>query len=207
MADQLEYYEDYPENRRRFSLPREMAEPAPAYTYADYLSWDIGPEVRMELHDGMIYMMSAPNVAHQAVFANLLTEFVVFFKDKKCRVLPDVDTRPHPRADNKDTTVVRPDITITCDGKKIGEKGINGAPNLVVEILSPSTRKNDLGYKLELYEEAGVGEYWIVDPKDKTIAQYILTDSGYTLAVFKEGAVPVGLTQGKLEIELIAIFG
>jgi Uma2 family endonuclease len=111
-------------------------------------------------------------------------------------------------ADDKIYTVVQPDICVICDQKKLDEKGCLGAPDLVVEVQSPSTAKHDLNEKFHLYEEAGVKEYWVVFPRDKGLTVFLLQEDGKfdrgTSYEF-EGKVPVSIFKG-LEIDLQELF-
>ncbi|MCL1844316.1 MAG: Uma2 family endonuclease [Defluviitaleaceae bacterium] len=143
------------------------------YTYADYYSWGENAE-RCELIDGVIYAMSAPTVAHQHIAGNLFVELYIFFKGKRCRpFISPIDVRLNPKG--LDDTVVQPDIVVICDPEKIREgKACVGAPDLVIEVLSPGTTKRDRRIKFLKYEQAGVREYWIVDPGNKTVETYVL---------------------------------
>ena len=130
------------------------------YTYADYCKWD--DDQRWELIDGIPYAMAAPSVNHQQVAINLSAEFRIHLKGKKCRVFASpIDVRLN--ADKGDDTVVQPDLIVVCDPKKIIESSIVGAPDLVIEVLSPSTERHDKVRKLAKYRDAGVGEIWLVN--------------------------------------------
>ena len=143
------------------------------YNYADYLTW-IDDKSR-ELINGFIHLMSAPNLLH-ARLTHLIGWFMESFvrqNNRKCRIFHapfDVRLPLNNESDNeKIYNVVQPDICVICDLSKLDEKGCLGAPDLIVEVLSPSTLKYDLNDKFNLYEAAGVKEYWIVDPKAKII--------------------------------------
>jgi len=150
------------------------------YTYADYLKWNF--EERLELFRGKIFLLSAPNTKHQEIVTNLTALFHNFLKQKKCKVYPaPFDVRlpaKDKKRDNEVTTVVQPDLCIICDESKIDDRGCCGAPDLVVEILSPGNTKKEVRIKHELYEEAGVKEYWLVYPAEESIAVFILDDQG-----------------------------
>lgn len=154
----------------------------PPYTYADYLRWD--DNKRYELYNGIVYeMLPAPSRRHQEVSANLLFQFKRFLHGKPCKVYHapfDVRLPKSEReiADNEIYTVVQPDIVVVCDLQKLDERGCIGAPDLIVEILSPSNSKNDIDDKFTLYEEAGVREYWIVHPLEETLLIYHLNEHG-----------------------------
>jgi len=155
------------------------------FTYADYLTWDDGN--RYELIDGYAYLMSpAPSFLHQEVLVNLLTKLANHLEGKPCKALPaPLDVRLNPEGD--DDTVVQPDITVICDESKITKDGIVGAPNLVVEILSPSTAVYDRVVKMQKYLKFAVPEYWIVDPELKTIQVHLLRGNEYIIRVYAIG--------------------
>ena len=131
------------------------------YTYGDYLRWDDGE--RWELIDGVAYNMTpAPNRRHQAILRELSYQFTAFLAGKPCEVYfsPfDVRLPEHNEKDEEVTTVVQPDLVVICDPDKLDDRGCRGAPDLVNEILSPSTSRKDMKTKLELYEKRGVREY------------------------------------------------
>ncbi len=151
------------------------------YTYADYLKWTF--DERLELIKGKIFTMSpAPGSVHQIISGAIFNELYNYLKRKPCRVFSaPFDVRLIRRsADDKDIiTVVQPDICVICDPKKVDAKGCIGAPDIIVEILSPGNNKKELQNKYEVYEEAGVLEYWIIHPVEKTFSKYILTDGHF----------------------------
>jgi len=152
------------------------------YTYADYLTWF--DDKRRELFNGFIKMMSpAPAKTHQQVLGSIYSNFWFFFKNNPCQVFPaPFDVRlPKDKSEkenHKIFTVVQPDITVVCDLSKLDEKGCLGAPDLVVEIISPASAKRDLHDKFEIYEQSGVKEYWVVYPADKAITIFCLDENG-----------------------------
>ena len=152
-----------------------------SYTYADYLKWTF--DERLELIKGKIFKMSpAPGSDHQLISSTVSNEIYNYLKGKPCKVFAaPFDVRLIRRSiDDKDIiTVVQPDICIICDLKKIDKKGCIGAPEIVIEILSPGNNKKELKNKYEVYEEAGVLEYWIINPETKDLLQYKLTDSRF----------------------------
>lgn len=158
----------------------EEPDPSLTYTYADYLKWNF--EERLELFRGKIFKLSAPNTKHQVILGNLGTEIISFLKGKKCRAfLAPFDVRlpaKNRKKDNEVTTVVQPDICIICDEFKIDARGCCGAPDLVVEILSPGDSKKEIKLKYDLYEEAGVLEYWIIYPEEESITVLLLNEEG-----------------------------
>jgi len=152
-----------------------------SYTIADYLSWQF--EEMVELIKGKIYKMSpAPVSKHQKISAAISSEIFQFLKKKPCSVyfapfdvyLPIEKTSGKP-------TVVQPDICVICDVSKIDNKGCIGAPDMIVEILSPSTTHKDVNEKFEVYEASGVTEYWIVSPGDKLVDVFLLENDKYQL--------------------------
>ncbi|MCL2834169.1 MAG: Uma2 family endonuclease [Treponema sp.] len=156
------------------------------FTYADYKSWELKPGERFELIYGVPYAMAAPGFTHQRIVTLLAVEFFNFLKNKTCQVIiSPFDVRLFYDEDESDDTVVQPDLTVICDQKKIGEDGCRGAPELAVEILSPSNSAFEMGLKLNLYKEAGVKEYWVVDPKNKLVSVYILKNNEYVLQTYK----------------------
>jgi len=154
------------------------------FTYADYLTWHY--KERIELIRGRIFKMSpAPTVTHQKILGNLYVAFRIFLKDKPGNVLvAPVDVRLKGKSfkkkqlrDDEITTVVQPDIMIVCDEEKLKDiRCVDGAPELVVEILSPGNTKVETKYKFDLYEENGVAEYWVVYPEYKQIYVYLLNE-------------------------------
>ncbi len=151
------------------------------YTYGEYCTW--GEDERWELIDGVAWDMSpAPDRRHQGISAIIHTSFVVFLKGKPCKsyaapfdvVLPNSPDQPADEA----ATVVQPDVLVICDEAKLTEAGCTGAPDLIVEILSPSTTRKDMEIKRDLYEGHSVREYWIVDPGNRFILVYLLGEDG-----------------------------
>lgn len=143
-------------------------------------------EPRMELLNGKIVMMSSPSVNHSTIASNIYYAFSTYLRGKKCRAFNDgvdVYLTDHDR--------VIPDAMIVCNKNIIKLDGIHGAPDLIVEVLSPGTAKNDKGYKKDLYEKTGVKEYWIVDPVVHSIEAYLLSDGKFVLdevyAIFPDG--------------------
>ena len=145
-------------------------DPEGTYSYADYLKWQF--QERVELFRGKIMKMSpAPSLKHQSVSFNLSGFFFSQFRHENCRLYAaPVDVRLYNRkksakASEDVFTVVQPDLCIVCDPVKLEDgQSCNGAPDLVVEILSPGNSKKEKKDKFELYEEAGVREYWLVEP-------------------------------------------
>ena len=145
------------------------------FTYTDYCKWDDGQ--RWELIDGVPYLMASPAPKHQEILLGFGAEFRARLRGKKCKVYTELDVRLN--YDKADDTVFRPDLIVVCDPEKVGKTAINGAPDLIIEILSPSTRKHDITTKFVKYREAGVKELWYVDPDVQTVMVYKWSDGVY----------------------------
>ena len=150
------------------------------YSYADVLTWD--EQERIELIYGEPRMMAPPKRIHQAVSMELSTQIASFLNGKQCKVFAApfgvrLFEKPGDAASEVDT-YVEPDITVVCDPKKLDECGCQGAPDLIIEILSDSTDRDDRVVKYQLYQKAGVKEYWIVDPVKNQISVYNLSETG-----------------------------
>ena len=170
------------------------------YTYADYLQWP--DETRYELIDGEAFLMSpAPLVEHQEVAGEVYYQLRNQLDGQPCRpYIAPVDVRL-PRKDEADAaidTVVQPDILVVCDPRKIDRRGVRGAPDWVLEVLSPSTAAHDQIAKRRTYERAGVREYWLVHPGDRTLTVYVLDNGQYGRPEIYElkDATPVGVLPG-----------
>lgn len=161
------------------ALPQEKA----GYTFADYLTWK--GEDRIEIMDSQIIMMAPPARIHQEVSGELFFQIRAHLEGKNCKVYAapfavrlfeeDGDAPENVR------TVFEPDLSVICDKSKLDEYGCKGAPDMIVEILSPSTMSHDWFYKLRRYERAGVKEYWIVSPKDQTVQVFVLEAGSYCI--------------------------
>ena len=153
-----------------------------SYTYADYLTWQF--KERVELLRGKLLKMSpAPNVRHQRISSELSYTIQHFLKQKSCELFTaPFDVRlPLPGNKSKSAkidTVVQPDICVICDEAKLDTQGCNGAPDLIIEILSPGNSKREMKDKFALYESAGVREYWIIDPVREHILVYVVDETG-----------------------------
>ena len=142
------------------------------YSYADYLVWKI--KERVELLKGKILEMSVPSPIHQEISGNLQGALFVFLKNSKCKLYTaPFDVRFPQKGESQVYTVVQPDLCVVCDFEKIDSKGCVGAPDLVVEILSPGNSKKEMKSKFALYQEEGVREYWIVDPERELVFVYV----------------------------------
>ena len=160
------------------------------YTYADYLMWNI--KDRVEILKGKIFKMSpAPTISHQGISFNLSGLFFMYFHNKPCKVFASPFDIVLKNKDGKEDTVVQPDLCVVCDPEKLADgKRCQGAPDLIIEILSPGNSKKEMVNKYELYEEAGVREYWVVRPDYKEITQFVLENNKYrTLPPIVEGTI------------------
>ena len=177
------------------------------FTYADYKSWELAKGERFELIYGEAYAMAAPNTAHQLIAMTLAGEFYAFLKGKPCKVIPaPFDVRLFYEEDESDDTVVQPDMVVVCDPEKLGTEGCRGAPDLVVEILSPSNTAVEMNRKLKLYLEAEVKEYWVVDPENKQIGAYRLNGGRYILQPYRENEAAESPVLPGLTIALPSLF-
>jgi Uma2 family endonuclease len=180
-----------------------------SYTYGDYLKFDI--EEMVEIIRGKIFRMSpAPRVKHQRISLQLASKILHHLKGKSCEVFNsplDIVLPIENKKRNKSTTVVQPDICVICDPKIIEEKAIFGVPDFIIEIIAGKDVKKDTQIKFDLYQEAGVGEYWIVLADIKLVEVFILENGKYQrLNAFSEDdVVPVKTIPG-LEISIEEIF-
>ncbi len=148
------------------------------YTYLDYVKWQFAE--RVELIKGKIFKMSpAPATKHQKILRNFFVSIVNQSK-QGCQVFcAPFDVRLPVKNATKYTTVVQPDICMICDETKLDERGCNGAPDLIIEIVSETNRKHDTDVKFNIYEQSGVKEYWLVFPETQTVLRYVLTNEKY----------------------------
>jgi Uma2 family endonuclease len=160
------------------------------YTYADYLTW-LDDKSRELIHGFILKMSPAPRRKHADISVKLEHRLIKLIEKNKgkCKIYHAPFDVRFPKngetADDKIDTVVQPDICVICDLSKLDEYGCCGAPDMIVEILSPSTIKKDVTYKFALYEESGVQEYWMVHPTDRAITVFLLQENGK----YNEGTV------------------
>ena len=180
------------------------------YTYREYREWD--DTDRWELIDGHAYNMTpAPSRVHQEICGELFRQFANFLTDKTCRVYSapfDVRLPEGNEADDDIVTVVQPDLSVVCDRSRLDDKGCKGSPDLIVEVVSPSTARKDLKEKLLLYEKSGVREYWIVDPAAKTVMVFSRNETkvfGRPDIYTEEDRIRVGIFP-ELTVELNSVF-
>ena len=172
------------------------------YTLDDYLA--LPDEQRVEPIDGVFYDMSAPTGFHQLIAGQIYAELLSFIRGKGGGCLPFISP-VDVQLDCDDRTIVQPDVLILCDTDKYTPARIVGAPDFVVEILSPSTRSKDMFIKLNKYRSAGVREFWVVDPDKKVVLTYLFEkDDTYGVYSFRD-RIPVGIYDGECVIDFAAI--
>lgn len=174
------------------------------YTVEDYYAWP--KEQRVELIDGAIYAMAAPGFVHQRIAGEILYAIKAFLRQKGGDCIPllsPIDVR----LDCDDKTMVQPDLIILCDRDKIKRWGIMGAPDFILEILSPATRRKDCTKKVQKYSDAGVKEYWIIDPEKKLLLTYDFIHDNMPCFHPLTGTAGLALYDGDLQIDLDEIAG
>lgn len=157
------------------------------YTFADFLTWD--ESERAEIINGGMFLMTTPSRIHQKISFEISRQLGNFLVGKPCEVYPAPfgvrlfeQDGMHP--ENVDT-VIEPDISVVCDKSKLDQYGCKGAPDMVVEVLSPSSLRHDRLVKLNLYQRAGVREYWIADPQNKAVQVFLPDENGF-MRIFEE---------------------
>lgn len=173
------------------------------YTIDDYYS--LTEEHRVELIDGIIYDMSSPSSIHQIILSRVWNQFDKYISSNKgscIAMLAPMDVQ----LDCDDKTIVQPDIFIICDREKLKRNVIYGAPDLVVEILSPSTQNTDIKIKTAKYRKAGVKEYWIINPNTKQICVHIFSPNNNTTLYSFDDNVPVGIWDGECVVDFKEIY-
>ncbi|GHU58999.1 hypothetical protein FACS189444_3570 [Spirochaetia bacterium] len=175
--------------------PVELDSDQQRFTYADVLDWD--EDYRAEIIDGALFVCSPPAAYHQGISVELVYQLKDFLKGTQDRGTSNVPgltakvfagpfgVRLFPRSDLSDDTVLEPDITVICDPAKLDKRGYNGAPDMIIEILSPSNIQHDMVYKFNKYLKAGVREYWTVDPDSRTVQVHILEQFGRDAAHYR----------------------
>jgi len=182
------------------------------YSYADYLTWI--DDVRKELFNGIVKLMSpAPAYMHQKISGNLYLQFGNYLKKKQCQVFhAPFDVRLPKQGETDDAkihTVVQPDICIVCDRAKLDARGCLGAPDLIVEIVSPGSAGRDIKEKFQIYEEAGVWEYWIVRPEEQSVTVFLLGADGLYqrgVSYVNGDKILVSIFKNELVVDLSEIF-
>jgi Uma2 family endonuclease len=186
----------------------DQLDPNSSYTYADYLLWQF--EERVELLRGKIRQMAAPGRYHQKVSGRLQHFLSNALWNSPCELYDaPFDVRlKRTRSDKEVTTVVQPDLCVICDPSKLDDRGCNGAPDLIIEILSPGNSRTEMKDKFELYQEAGVLEYWIVSPIERNIFVWKLNEQGVYISRQPkvEGDIVTTPIIANLEVNVTEVF-
>lgn len=179
------------------------------YTFADVLTWEEGENI--EIINGEAFMMATPSRIHQKIIMELSRQLANYLEGKSCEVYPapfgvrlfEQDGDSPVNVD----TAVEPDISVVCDRSKLDEHGCKGAPDMIIEVLSPSTRRHDRLVKLNLYQRAGVREYWIADPDNESVQVFTLDGGAWKLRedYGREDVAKVNVLEGCF-IELDKVF-
>lgn len=179
------YFCLYLQKKKQMITSLSQLDPNRTYTYADYLTWKF--EEYVEIIRGRIFKMAAPSRKHQKVSGNLYFMLRLFFERHQCELYAapfDVRlTKKDPKNNQEITTVVQPDLCVICDLSKLDDRGCIGAPDLIVEILSPGNTKKEMRDKFEVYEENGVKEYWLVDLNEQIVLCYQLNEQGKYIGI------------------------
>ena len=199
---------DYPPEGERVmvkeggALSAHNGIPQGKHTAEDY--YRLREHERIELIDGVIYNLATPTTMHQFIIMTLMVELELFIRSRGGDCIPF----PAPvsvHLDGDDATVVEPDISIVCDRSRLAGERIWGAPDLVIEVLSPSTRRKDMTIKYQKYADAGVREYWIIDPQNQKVIVYDF-EQDYLISLYTfRDRVPVGIWDGECEIDFASI--
>lgn len=174
------------------------------YTLEDYYTYP--DDVRIELIDGVIYEMSAPTSAHQLIAGFIYSRMLTHVLEKGGECLPMI-APVDVQLDRDDRTMVQPDVLIVCDRDKIIDRCVYGAPDFIIEVLSDSTKRKDSFVKLNKYLDAGVREYWMIDPVRKTVVVYDFEHDEYPILYGFDARVPVRIWDGELEIDFSEVYG
>lgn len=200
----LELVLSHPRNMQISEVqPVYMTRQQADYTLEDY--YQIPDDIRIELIDGVIYTMDAPGTLHQLIggfiYAKLLNH--VMTHGGLCMpMISPVDVQ----LDCDDKTMVQPDVIIICDKDKIINRCVYGAPDFVIEVLSKSTKKKDSVIKLEKYMNAGVREYWMIDPMRKNVVVYDFEHDDYSVLYGFDAKVPVRIWEGECAIDFTEVY-
>lgn len=173
------------------------------YTLEDYYA--LPDDQRVELIDGVFYDMSSPTHIHQIISGEIYNRISNYIKANKGNCVPAMAPLD-VQLDCDNRTMIQPDVIILCDRDKFQRGVIYGAPDLVVEVLSKSTRKKDMFLKLTKYMEAGVREYWMVDPKGKRVLVYYFEEEVWPVIYSFEDTIPVNIYEGKCQIDFAEIY-
>ena len=169
------------------------------YTIEDYFS--LPEEKRAELIDGVFYDMASTSVIHQLIAGQIFVQLNVFLRKKKASCVPCI-APVDVQLDCDDRTMVQPDVLVVCDREKIRKSGIFGAPDFVAEILSKATRRKDMVVKLAKYAQAGVREYWLIDPDKQNVLVYDLKNMEFPSIYGFDAKIPVTIFGGECKINM-----
>ena len=185
------------ERRSAYGI-EEVSVPEGGYTYADYVA--LPDDRRVELIDGRFYDLAAPNSRHQIIIGQLYLQVQACMQNHpECMVLlSPLDVM----LDNDDRTVVQPDLLVVCDRSKMRKGRVFGAPDLVIEVISPESRRMDYGKKAAKYIDAGVREYWIIDFENRHVMVYQIDQNLQIRLLNTEEDIPVGISDGKCIIHM-----
>lgn len=172
-----------------------------SYTYEEWMDIELPEGVwRMELVDGKLYAMASPGPSHQAISGEFTTQFTNYLRGKRCKVYHGIEVRI-----TKNTVYV-PDLVVVCDLSRLTDRGYEGTPDLIIEILSPSNSRHDRITKLKAYRKAGVQEYWIVDPENHSVEAYRMANDLYWVTVYEEWEKLSPMALPGFEIDLSLVF-
>ena len=170
------------------------------YTVEEY--YKIREDIRAELFEGYLVVMESATLRHQGMVVEIAANLHTFLKGKECKVF----VSPGVQLFESEATIFEPDIVVVCDKSKFGKRNVNGAPDLVIEILSPSTSRMDRKLKFDKYQKAGVKEYWIVDPERNLLEVNLLVNDKYMTTIYEEtDTAPVHILDG-FKINLADVF-
>ena len=174
------------------------------YTINDYRA--LPDDQRVELIDGDFFVMESPSHIHQLLVTSISTALFNYVSANHGNCLPIVSPMD-VQLDRDDKTMLQPDILVVCDRSKFNDRCVYGAPDMVIEIMSPGTRKKDMSLKLAKYCQAGVREYWLVDPGKKQVIVYCFTEDDFDLSIYTfEDQVPVGIWDGACSVDFAKIY-
>ena len=194
-------YEDV--NMVKESVPYYVGKKPGEYTLEDYYA--LPDDQRVELIDGVFYDMAAPTLLHQFIIGEIYQGLRSYI-DKKGGLCMPFMAPVDVQLDCDDRTMVQPDVLMICDLNKMKFTKIYGAPEFVVEVLSASTKKKDMNLKLSKYMDAGVKEYWVVDPEKLTVLVFNFENEEFTHVYGFDSTIPVGLFYGECKIDFNKIY-